>query len=251
MSPSKRHAKKQAKARQRRRLNTHERLARDRRQAQHAAEALHQAIEGLGLPEDLVAEIEGRLRSQHKLLGKIVGVMFPPCLGAVPTRNCAAYGAGTKICPRVCSVHSPNVPGSSGYGAWGWRCWRRYGVTPPAKVKPHAAAGNGPGWAMTQCSKSMASSWAWLAPGGAGRNTGYSPVLMVCCLSWWSAKVNWSSLSTLPSGGLTPQVLGRRAATNCTGCRACWMDAWRLSADAAWSCLLRWLWRIAGLAIRS
>ena len=50
-----------------------ERLARDRRQAQHAAEALQQALDDLGLPEDLVTEIEGRLRSQHKLLGKIVG----------------------------------------------------------------------------------------------------------------------------------------------------------------------------------
>ena len=61
MSPIKRYAKKQAKARQRRRLQAHERLERDRRQAQRAAEALHQAIEALGLPEDLVAEIEGRL----------------------------------------------------------------------------------------------------------------------------------------------------------------------------------------------
>ncbi len=68
MSPTKRYAKKQAKARQRRRLTAHERLARDRRQAQHAAEALQQALDDLGLPEDLVAEIEGRLRSQQKLL---------------------------------------------------------------------------------------------------------------------------------------------------------------------------------------
>ena len=73
MSPRKRYAKKQAKARQRRRRKAQERLERDRRQAQHAAEALQQALDDLGLPEDLVAEIEGRLRSQQKLLGKIVG----------------------------------------------------------------------------------------------------------------------------------------------------------------------------------
>ncbi len=66
MSPIKRYAKKQAKARQRRRLQAHERLERDRRQAQWAAEALHQAIEALGLPEDLVAEIEGRLGTAAK-----------------------------------------------------------------------------------------------------------------------------------------------------------------------------------------
>jgi len=35
----------------------------------------------LGLPENLVAEIEGRLQSQQQLLGKIVGVMFPPLFG--------------------------------------------------------------------------------------------------------------------------------------------------------------------------
>jgi hypothetical protein len=81
MSPAKRHAHKHAKARRRRYRHAHERLARDRRQAQHAAEALPQALDDLGLPEDLMTEIEGRLRSQHKLLGKIVGVMCPPLFG--------------------------------------------------------------------------------------------------------------------------------------------------------------------------
>src|SRR5712691_10521605 len=81
MSPAIRYVKKHAKARQRRRLKAQERLARDRRQAQQAAQALDQALDDLGLPEDLVAEIEGRLRSQHKLLGKICGVMFPPLFG--------------------------------------------------------------------------------------------------------------------------------------------------------------------------
>jgi hypothetical protein len=35
----------------------------------------------LGLPDTVVAEIEGHLRSQQKLLGKIVGVMFPVFFG--------------------------------------------------------------------------------------------------------------------------------------------------------------------------
>ena len=43
MSPRTRDAKQHAKASKRRRLKAHERLARDRRQAQHAAEALQQA----------------------------------------------------------------------------------------------------------------------------------------------------------------------------------------------------------------
>ena len=93
MSPHKRDAKHHAKARRRRYRTAHERLARDRRQAQHAATAVEQAFHDLGLPEDLVVEIEGRLRSQ------------PP--------NCAAYEAGIKICPRVCSVRCPSAPGSS------------------------------------------------------------------------------------------------------------------------------------------
>jgi hypothetical protein len=78
---STRHAKQHAKARQRRRLTAQERLARDRRQAQQAAQALEQTLKDLGLPENLVAEIEGRLRKQQKLLGKIVGLMCPPLFG--------------------------------------------------------------------------------------------------------------------------------------------------------------------------
>ena len=81
MTPSKRYAKQQAKTRQRCRLKAQERLAHDRRQAQHAAQALEQALHALALPEDLVTEIEGRLRSQQQLLGKICGVMFPPLFG--------------------------------------------------------------------------------------------------------------------------------------------------------------------------
>jgi membrane-bound lytic murein transglycosylase B len=71
MSPRTRNAKQQIKARQRRRLHAQERLARGRRQAQHAAEALQQALDDLGLPEDLVIEIEGRLRSQKTPLGRL------------------------------------------------------------------------------------------------------------------------------------------------------------------------------------
>jgi hypothetical protein len=93
MSPSKRYATKHAKARQRRRLQVHERLERDRRQAPQAAEALHQALEDLGLPANLVVEIEGRLRSQQKLLGKIVGVMFPTLFGCrTPSELCRVRG---------------------------------------------------------------------------------------------------------------------------------------------------------------
>ena len=81
MISPKAYQKRHAKARQQRRLRAQERLARDRRQAQHAAEVLEQALHDLGLPGELVAEIGGRLRSQQQLLGKIVGLMCPPLFG--------------------------------------------------------------------------------------------------------------------------------------------------------------------------
>jgi hypothetical protein len=81
MSLTKRYAKKQATARQRRRQTAHERLQRDHAQAQRVIEALEQALQDLGLPENLVKEIEGRLRRQQKLLGKIFALMFPSLFG--------------------------------------------------------------------------------------------------------------------------------------------------------------------------
>jgi hypothetical protein len=119
---------------------------------------------------------------------KSLGSCVPRCLAAVPTPNCAVCGAGTRIYPHACWVRCLNAPGSSGSGAWAWRCCYRYGAMPPARVRPHAVAGSGRGWAMTRSSKSMASSWASWAPGGAARNTGYSRALMGCCWSWSSAR---------------------------------------------------------------
>src|SRR5499426_2687269 len=81
MIGSKAYQKRQANARQRRRLTAQERLARDRRQAQHAAQVLAQALHAPEVPEELVAEVERRLRSQQQLLSKIVGVMCPPLFG--------------------------------------------------------------------------------------------------------------------------------------------------------------------------
>src|SRR4029450_2280612 len=73
VSPRKRDAKQHAKARQRRYLKAQERLERDRCQAQHAAEVLQQSLTDLGLPENLVPEIEGRVHSHDKLRGNIGG----------------------------------------------------------------------------------------------------------------------------------------------------------------------------------
>src|SRR5215831_18114837 len=93
MSPSTRSMKKHVKARRRRYRTAQERHTRDCRQAQQAAKALQQALDDLGLPENLVTEIEGRLRSQHKLLGKILGVMCPPLFGCrTNTELCRVRG---------------------------------------------------------------------------------------------------------------------------------------------------------------
>ena len=70
MSPHTRHLKKHAKARQRRHCTAQERLACNHRQAQHATKALQQVLDALGLHADLVAEIEGRLRSQQRIVGQ-------------------------------------------------------------------------------------------------------------------------------------------------------------------------------------
>jgi hypothetical protein len=102
MSLPRQYHKRQAKARQRQRRTATERLQRDRRQAQHAAEALQEALNDLGLPENLVAEIEGRLRSQHKLLGKIVGMMCPPLFGCrTNTELCRVRGWDKNLPSRL------------------------------------------------------------------------------------------------------------------------------------------------------
>src|SRR5512138_787850 len=94
--------KRSAKARQRRRRTAQERLERDRCQAQQAAQAMEHALEDLGLPAELVAEIEGRLRSQHKLLGKIVGMMCPPLFGCrTNTELCRVRGWDKNLPSRV------------------------------------------------------------------------------------------------------------------------------------------------------
>jgi hypothetical protein len=184
MSPRTRYAKKQAKARQRRRLHAQERLERDRRQAQRAAEALHQALEDLDLPATLVGEIEGRLRSPHALLGTMVGVMFPALFGCRTPRNYVACGAGTRIGLRGFWGPCPNVLGSSGGGVWLWKCWNRSGAMWHPSVRPPRVAGSGPGSGMTRCSTSMGHSWGESDDGGAGSTSAWGRALTGCCSSW-------------------------------------------------------------------
>jgi hypothetical protein len=169
MSPAKRCAKQHAKARHRRRLTARERLERDRRQAQHAAEALQQALDDLGLPEDLVAEIEGRLRSQHKLLGKIVGVMCPPLFGC-------------RTNAELCRVRGwdKNLP-SRLLGALPKRSWlkrlRRLGVEVLEPLWRHASS-------KSEATRSRWQ-WTWVADDSVFKK--YGDQLSVVG-TWWSGQ---------------------------------------------------------------
>jgi hypothetical protein len=169
MSPATRCAKKPAKARHRRRLTARERLERDRRQAQHAAEALQQALDDLGLPEDLVAEIEGRLRSQHTLLGKIVGVMCPPLFGC-------------RTNAELCRVRGwdKNLP-SRLLGALPKRSWlkrlRRLGVEVLEPLWRHASS-------KSEATRSRWQ-WTWVADDSVFKK--YGDQLSVVG-TWWSGQ---------------------------------------------------------------
>jgi hypothetical protein len=84
MSPLKRDATTQAKARKRRRLKAQERLKPQRAQAQASIEAIHQTLKDLAFPETLVAEMAGRLQAPQKLVGQSVGLMVPTLFGCRP-----------------------------------------------------------------------------------------------------------------------------------------------------------------------
>ena len=169
MSPMQRYAKKQAKARQRRRLKAQERLERDCRQAQHAAKVVEQALHDLGLPEDLVVEIEGRLRSQQQLLGKIVGVMFPPLFGC-------------RTNSELCRVRGwdKNLP-SRLLGALPKRSWikrlQRLGVEVLVPLWRHAAS-------ASEATRSRWQ-WTWVADDSVFKKYGEQLGLVG---TWWSGQ---------------------------------------------------------------
>src|SRR2546428_5217801 len=169
MLPAIRSVKKHVKARQRRRFKARERLERDRRQAQHAAMVLEQALHDLGLPEDLVAEIEGRLRSQQKLLGKICGVMFPSLFGCrTNTELCRVRGWDKNLPARL-------------LGALPKRSWlkrlRRLGLEVLAPLWRHAAS-------KSEATRSRWQ-WTWVADDSVFKKYGEQLGLVG---TWWSGQ---------------------------------------------------------------
>ena len=169
MSPRQRDAKKQAKARQCRRRTAQERLVRDRRQAQHAAKVVEQALHNLGLPEHLVAEIEGRLRRQQQLLSKIVGVMCPPRFGCrTNTELCRVRGWDKNVPSRVLGV----LPKRS----WLKRL-RRLGMEVLLPLWRHAASK----------SEATRSRWQWTGVGDDAVFKKYGEQLGLVG-TWWSGQ---------------------------------------------------------------
>jgi hypothetical protein len=169
MSPARRCAKQQVKARCRRRLQAQERLTRDRRQAQHTAEALQQAIGDLGLPEDLVTEIEWRLRTQHKLLGKLVGVICPPLFGCRTNAElCRVRGWDKNLLSRLLGA----LPKRS------WiKCLRRLGLEVLVPLWRYAASK----------SEATQSRWQWTWVGDDSVFKKYGEQLGLVG-TWWSGQ---------------------------------------------------------------
>jgi hypothetical protein len=158
MSLTIRSATKQAKTRQRRRLT-----------AQHAATVLEQALHDLGFPANLVAEIEGRLRSQQQLLAKICGVMFPPLFGCrTNTELCRVRGWDKNLPSRV-------------LGALPKRSWikrlRRLGLEVLIPLWRHAAS----------ASEATRSRWQWTWVGDDPVFKKYGEQLGLVG-TWWSGQ---------------------------------------------------------------
>jgi len=169
MSLITRSVKKHIKARQRRRRTAQERLARDRRQAQQAAEVVEQALQDLGLPDNVVAEIEGRLRSQHRLLGKIVGVMCPPLFGCrTNTELCRVRGWDKNLPSRL-------------LGALPKRSWlkrlRRLGADVLVSLWRHAAS-------KSEATRSRWQ-WTWVSDDSVFKKYGEQLGLVG---TWWSGQ---------------------------------------------------------------
>jgi hypothetical protein len=81
MAPMTRAQRREYYAKPRRSQKYRERLQREQARAQRSLEALEQALIDLGLPETVAAEVQWRLKTVGKLLGKIVGLMFPSVFG--------------------------------------------------------------------------------------------------------------------------------------------------------------------------
>jgi hypothetical protein len=91
--------KRQQQAKQRRLQKEREHLQREQARAQRHLQALEQALEELGLPDTIVEEVQWKLRTQVKLLGKIFGLMFPTFFGCRTTSELTRVRVWDKNLP--------------------------------------------------------------------------------------------------------------------------------------------------------
>ena len=74
--------RRESHARWRRLRRYRERPQQELRRARRYPQALEQALADVALPKTLATALEWRRQAQEELLGKIIGTMFPPYLGA-------------------------------------------------------------------------------------------------------------------------------------------------------------------------
>ena len=112
MSRPRQYHKRQAKAIQRRRRTAAERLQRDRRQAQHAAEALQQALDDLRLPEDRDRDRRA-LAQPTEAPGENRWSDVPSLFGCRTNAELCRVRGWDKNLPPTCSERCRSGPGSS------------------------------------------------------------------------------------------------------------------------------------------
>jgi DDE superfamily endonuclease len=169
MTRTRRDVKTQAKAISRRRLNARERHERQQKQAQRDIEALRQALDALGLPDDLVIEIEGRLRAQKKRLGKIFARMFPTRFGCITASELTRTRGWDK--------HRP----SRILGALPTRAWRK-------RLRKRGQAVLGALWRHIETRSDATRSrwqWTWVLDDSVFRKYGGKLELVG---TWWSGQ---------------------------------------------------------------
>src|SRR5215475_2450017 len=77
--------KRQQQVKQRRLQKERDHLSREQALVQRHLQALEQELAELALPDTIVEEVQWKLRTQAKLLGKIFGLMFPTFFGCRTT----------------------------------------------------------------------------------------------------------------------------------------------------------------------
>jgi hypothetical protein len=81
MAPMTRAQRRDYHAKHRRSQQYRERLQREHARAQRHLQALEQALVDVGVAKMVVEEVQWRLKTVRKLLGKICGLMFPTVFG--------------------------------------------------------------------------------------------------------------------------------------------------------------------------